>query len=199
MKKILLIILFIFPLILPAQNFYFGVKGGLNLASYKGEDNGGLYKAGAYAGLFVNYQFTDILSVQTEMVYSQQGSRDHINGESVTTTLDYLTMPLLLQFSLRNYEQFKFVLGPQVAYLLNSKEDPDIFTEESNPLDFLFKKSSVYEDFDYGAVVGMEYEASDHFLVDARYYLGISEFFNQAEVQSSAKHSVFSIGVAYRF
>lgn len=199
MKRILLILLLTSPLILSAQNFHFGVKGGLNLASYKGEDNGGLYKAGAYAGLFVNYQFNDILSVQTEMVYSQQGSRDHINGESVTTTLDYLIVPLLFQFSLRNYEQFKFVLGPQVGYLLHSDEDPNIFTDESNSLDLLIKKSSVYEDFDYGAIVGMEYEASDHFLVNARYYLGISEFFNQTEVQSSVKHSVFSIGVAYQF
>jgi len=190
MKKILILILFTFPLVLTAQDIRFGVKGGLNLANYRGEDNGGLFKVGAYAGLFASYQFTDIISVQTELVYSQQGSRDHVDGESVTISLDYLILPVLLQFTLRNYEQFKFVLGPQVGYLLDSKVEYETKTVHDQ---------SAFEDFDYGAIVGMEYEASDHFLVNARYYLGLSEFYNQPEVDSSAKNSVISIGIAYQF
>lgn len=194
MKKIIILILLAFPSVLSAQDIRFGVKGGLNLANYKGEDNGGHFKAGAYAGLFANYRFTDIISLQTELVYSQEGSRDHVNGNSVTTSLDYLILPVLLQLRLNNYEQFKFVLGPQIGYLLDSK----VKTKTDSGTDTTHDQS-VFEDYDYGVIMGLEYEFSDELLITIRYYLGLSDFFNQNKVESSAKNSVISMGAAYQF
>jgi len=190
MKRIVILILLALPFISPAQDIRYGVKAGLNLANYQGEDNGGRFKAGAYSGLFVNYKFTDMFAIQTELVYSQQGSRDHIDGNSVTTSLDYLTVPVLMQFSLNNFDQFIFVLGPQVGYLLDSKVKTEVGTEHDK---------SIYEDFDFGIIAGIEYEFSDHFLINTRYYYGLIKFFNQSEVNSGARNFNISIGAAYRF
>jgi len=198
MKKIALLLLIFLPGLISAQDIRFGVKGGFNLANFQGEDNGGHYKFGGYAGLFASYNFTDIVGLQTEVMYAQQGFRDHIDGESATISLDYITVPLLVKFSLRNYEQFKFLLGPQVGYLLRSKEDPDVYSDD-NPVAQILPKSDTFEDFDYGAVLGLEYEFSDQFLLNARYYHGLAEFFNQDKVESEAQNRVFSLGIAYHF
>jgi len=198
MKKILFILFLSLPFYISAQDFRFGIKGGFNLANFQGEDNGGHYKFGGYAGLFASYNFTDVVGIQSEILYSQQGFRDHIDSESATISLDYITVPVLISFSLRNYEQFKFVLGPQVAYLVRSKEDPDVYTDD-NPIAQILPKSDTFEDIDYGAVVGLEYEFSDQFLLNARYYHGLAEFFNQDKVESEAQNRTFSLGVAYRF
>lgn len=39
--------------------------------------------------------------------------------------------------------------------------------------------TSLFEEFDYGAVAGMEYELTDEFLINAWFYLGFTEFNNQ--------------------
>lgn len=193
MRKILLLLCLLVPMCLTAQDFQFGLRGGFNLGNYQGEDNGGDYKFAGYGGALLTYYINDIWSLQTEVNYSMQGFRDHVVGESIRVDLDYVTAPLLVQFTLRNYEQFKFSLGPQVGYLVRSNEDPEnlyISDDADN--------SDSYEDFDYGAVLGLEYEINSQFYIQARYYHGISKFFNQDLVDSDAKLRVFSLGVAYR-
>lgn len=162
----------------------------MNQSTYRGETNGGLFKTEAYAGIFANYQFNKNIGLQTELVYSRLGSRDTLNGDKINISLDYLQVPILFLYNLSNYEQFKFILGPQFGYLLNSKLKVGNDTN---------KDKSLFEEFDFGVVVGLEYIESDHLILSLRYYLGISEYYNQSKVDSSAKNSVFSVGLAYRF
>jgi len=156
---------------LPAQNFQYGVKAGMNQSTYRGETNSGLFKMEVYAGIFANYQFNKNFGLQTEFVYSRLDSRDTLNGDKINISLNYLQVPILFQYNLSNYEQFKFILGPQFGYLLNSKLKVDNDTN---------KDKSLFEKFDYGAVVGLEYIESDHFVLSLRYYLGLSEYYNQS-------------------
>lgn len=196
MKKFIVLILFVTPIFLSAQDFEFGFRTGFNLGNYQGEDNGGNYKFAAYGGAMFTHNLSDIVSLQTEFNYSMQGFRDHVNGESVRVDLDYISMPLLVQFTLRNYGQFKFVFGPQIAYLVRSNEDPDNFHQSLSITEF--SGDDIFEDYDYGAVIGMEYEINEQFFIQARYYHGISKFYNQNAVNSDAKNRVFSLGLAFR-
>ena len=190
MKYITILLLLILPFYCNAQDFNFGLKSGLNLSTYRGENDGGQYKLSGYAGVFANYEINQNIELQTELVYARLGHRDTINDTKIKTSLGYLQIPLLLKITLNNFEQFKFIIGPQLGYLLDSKFtiDGDSDTDKSN-----------FEEFDYGATVGMEYELSEYFSLDARYYLGLSEFYNQSIVESNAKNSSFSLGLAYRF
>ncbi len=190
MRKIMTLLLLALPFLLPAQNFRCGVKAGMNQSTFRAEKDGGLFKTEAYAGIFGNYQFNGNIGLQTELIYSRLGSRDTLNGDKINISLNYLQVPILFQYNLANYEQFKFVLGPQFGYLLDSKLKVGSDTNHDK---------SLFEDFDYGAVVGLEYLESDHFVISLRYYLGISEYYNQSKIDSSAKNSAFSVGVAYLF
>jgi hypothetical protein len=128
-----------------------------------------------------------------------QGFRDHVDGESVSVALDYITVPLLIQFTLRNFEQFKFSLGPQIGYLVRKHEDPEDLYRMSPEMEFsMGAHGDTYEDFDYGATLGMEYEINDQFYIQARYYHGISKLFNEDAIDSDAKNRAFSLGIAYR-
>ncbi len=190
MKYVTILLLLTLSFFCNAQDFQYGLKSGLNLSSYRGENDGGQYKLSGYAGVFAIYDFNRNIGVQTELLYARIGHRDTINNTKIKTSLRYLQVPILFKITLNNYEQFKFLIGPQIAYLIDSKItiDGDSDTSKSN-----------FEELDYGATVGMEYEISDQFSIDARYYLGLSDFYNQSKVDSSAKNSSFSLGMAFRF
>ncbi len=190
MKYLSILLLLTLSFLCNAQDFEYGLKSGLNLSSYRGENDGGQYKLSGYAGVFGSYKLSQNTEIQSELQYARIGHRDTTNSSKISTSLGYLQIPILLKFSLNIYEQFKFLIGPQIGYLIDSKitTDGDSDTDKSN-----------FEDFDYGVNVGMEYELADQFSIDARYYLGISEFYKQSQIKSAAKNSVFSLGLAFRF
>ena len=111
-----------------------GLKGGFNMATFSGKDSkGSEYKAGFAAGGLLNYGFTDMLSVQGELLYSQKGgSRDYDNGAGKTntdkTTLGYIDVPILLKVNTGDEGKgLFFELGPQGSFVMHQRS----FTEDS--------------------------------------------------------------------
>jgi len=111
-----------------------GLKGGFNLSTYSGADSkGSEYKAGFAAGGLLNYGFTDMISVQGELLYSQKGaSRDFDNGAGKTytdkSTLGYIDVPIL--FKVNTGDEGKglfFEVGPQGSFVLHQRS----FVEDS--------------------------------------------------------------------
>lgn len=200
MRKVIFLLLICLPFTMMGQDFSYGARAGLNLSNYQGDKDGGDYKPGAYGGLFISYQINDIISLQTEATYSMLGFKDRIAGEYATISLDYITVPLLFQFTLRNYEKFKFAFGPQAGYLLRDDADPKVFGSTDTESNSESKTSSeTFEDFDYGAVVGLEYAIDDNFAIQARYYIGMTEIFKKDSFDSAAKNRAFSVGAAIKF
>lgn len=111
-----------------------GLKGGFNLATFSGTDaKGSEYKAGFAAGGLLNYGFTDMISVQGELLYSQKGgSRDFDNGAGKTytakQTLGYLDVPILFKVNAGDAGKgLSFELGPQGSFVLHQRS----FVEDS--------------------------------------------------------------------
>ena len=90
MKYLTILLLLISPFFCNAQDFKFGLKSGLNLSTYRGENDGGQYKLSGYAGVFSNYEINQNIEVQTELVYARIGHRDTINDTKIKTSLGYL-------------------------------------------------------------------------------------------------------------
>jgi len=74
-----------------AQEFSFGFKAGLNFSTVNGElelDGQGneieeiTYSTGFNAGVLIDYAFTDIFGVRTELLYSQKGRVINYDGDS---------------------------------------------------------------------------------------------------------------------
>jgi opacity protein-like surface antigen len=91
--------------------------------------------------------------------------------------LDQIQVPLLAELGLS--DKFNALLGPSFGFILNTEEG---------------EKS-----FNLGGTLGLSYDVSSHFLVEARYTLGISNLVEDNEFDASLKLSGFQLGVGYKF
>ncbi|MFA4948297.1 MAG: porin family protein, partial [Candidatus Krumholzibacteriia bacterium] len=84
-----------------AEGMMFGVKGGLNMANITGDDaEGTLMKIGGLGGVFISYDITEIFAVQPEILFSMKGTKEDFEGTDVSTSLNYIEIPLLLKVNL---------------------------------------------------------------------------------------------------
>ena len=108
-RKILLalIIIFIFTsMSLFGVDFSYGVKGGVNLAKFVGDDaeKSGLYdcksKIGFSAGLFASISPIDMIAIQPAILFSLKGTKVELEGFEgyEYDNLYYIEIPLLLKF-----------------------------------------------------------------------------------------------------
>src|ERR1700712_1581911 len=118
---------FLFTLIASAQHSSqkatIGIKGGINLYNIDLPDNGGAAfhnKIGFNAGLLAHIHLIPRLALQPEIVYSVQGTKGDGTVAKFNNNLNYLNVPVLLQFMFDN--GFRLQAGPQVGFLLNAKQ-----------------------------------------------------------------------------
>ena len=141
MKKLYLMLFFaclVFPSL--AQEFRFGVKGGLNYTDINGKDldkNAHRSKIGWHAGAMVNIQYpgNTWFSIQPELIYTRKGYenysllsdiRDKNNNllytrqEGGLVRLNYLELPVMLNFKLGI---IIFEAGPQFSFLVGVRDE----------------------------------------------------------------------------
>jgi len=134
MKKTLLLAIGITLATLSHAQVTFGVKGGLNLSGVQGKDAPGTsamvgFHAGIQAGIPLKAKLPNgDLSLQPELFYSTEGAKMKVEAqgdgdEIIETTakghLNYLNLPVLLQW--RHPSGFLAQTGPQLGYLLSAK------------------------------------------------------------------------------
>ena len=172
MKKILLASLLIcFTTICMAQEVRYGVRGALNVSNldfdpdstFENKHRNGF----AFAG-FVDYGFSEDLSLHTELQWSAEGGKDE------DLRADYIQMPILLK--LATSDRLSFMAGPQVA--LKTWKDNDGFSS-----------------FAFSGVVGAEYMITDELFVDARFSYGVTNILDEDDIPNlEAKNHVMQFG-----
>jgi outer membrane immunogenic protein len=180
------------PLAAAAQTpLTFGVKGGVNLATLKTDDdsdNDDLKSlVGAVGGIFLGKQLTDAIGIRAEGLFSQKGAKNEETGEDAKFKLTYIDVPVLLTFgpSSSDTTRFNFFTGPQFSF--NTKAE-----FEENGTDFDADDQVKGNDFAWVAGVGLE---SGRFTADARYAFGLS---NIAEGGGEVKNRVFSVMIGVK-
>lgn len=111
-----------------AQQFKGGVVAGIVGSQVAGDTYSGYHKAGIYAGMWVRLGISEHSAVQTELVYSQKGSRHNPDEKNKNFTfylmrLGYVEMPFLYQYQLKN--KIMLEAGPSFSVLLHSSENLD--------------------------------------------------------------------------
>src|SRR5687767_10389832 len=103
-----------------AQEFGFGLKGGLNLSSLQLDDPQASYdsRTGYHAGLFLRGKFSKV-GIQPELLlYTQKGV-----GEFSTVKFEenftYLTIPVMIKFY--PVLGLNLQVGPQFGFLLDGE------------------------------------------------------------------------------
>lgn len=190
-----------------AQNkFQWGVKAGFNYSTYKiSIENASPsvnlgWKPGFYAGVVNNFNFNKEWSLQTELMYSLDGTRlalgkdllNTISGGGLNKNLaasvcmHNLRLPIMVKFQPKG--RLSIMAGPYVSYLVSTK------LNFNNNLENLLKESEIstsdikktgkklIEDnvnrFDLGATVGMEYRLCNGIFFDFRYNISLLNSLN---------------------
>lgn len=167
-----------------AQTTDFGVKGGLSIPSLTGDVNDNVKSRVAFhAGLFAEVSFSDMFSIQPELLYSSQGYK-FVDDKGIN---DYLNVPIMGKFY--PIEGFHIEMGPQFGFLLSAKEKGKSRTQDVK---------EGYKTFDFGLNFGTGYKLTDYnLLFGVRYNLGLTNVLK--DNSSKIKNGVFQISVGYLF
>ena len=154
----------------------FGLKSGLNISNFYGDDDRDLdSKLGFVGGFFITYQSENLFVLQPEVSYSTKSATVKIENINFTLAYDYIEIPILLKFpfNLADNQSIKPVLfaGPFVA--LNTKAKITVTVNgESEQKDI---PSVTPRDFGFQLGGGVGFNLGKYELgLDIRYTLGLA-------------------------
>ena len=200
------------------HNLAIGVNGGVNLSSVSFDPS---IKQKTFLtpsfGLTVRYiserYFKMFCGIQGEINFSQRGWKENIDDGTEDTyqrTMNYVEVPLMahLAFGKVKGDGARFVLnlGPQFGFLLSENEKKsEAFHPNARPNGVIWHYRKMAEvKFDYGIVGGIGVETRTgigNFLIEARYYFGLSDFYHSTKKDpfSRSAHSYIAGRLTYLF
>lgn len=200
MKKIIFIafIAFFSALNVQAQEFKFGVKGGVNVASIGGDGtgvSGVASKVGGHIGGVVQIPIATNFSIQPELLYSMEGSKGwwyvHSYGNYGDTKLDYVRIPVMGQYHI--LEGLTAQLGPVFGVLVSAKSGSVDIKDGYNGFDAQLGIGATYT-FDFGLFGGLRYNKG--LMNISKDYTDPDTHYIYSYTQNS---NVFQISVGYYF
>lgn len=164
MKKIYIILLIILASfqVAKSQESYWGIKGGMNVADLGGKELGYVTKLSWHAGGVGEFVLTPFISLQVELIYSNQGAVTD-NTREVRLNYHYTNLPVLAKIYF--LEDASFELGMQYGYLIKAVKRTPQYTEIL---------TSVTRN-DFSAVFGLAYDLGETVVFELRYNMGISD------------------------
>ena len=192
------------------HNWAVGVSGGVNMNSVSFEPR--IKQAahltptlGVTARFISEKYFRMICGIQAEVNYSVHGWKEKIednSGDTYHRQMGYVEVPLLahLGFGKDGDRGARFVvnLGPQIGFLLNEKEVMSESWDPSQRANGVTQQYGYLADrkFAYGIVAGGGLELMTgigHFILEARYYYGLSDFYNSTKKDPFSRSAVSSV------
>jgi hypothetical protein len=194
MKKLLLSAAFVaFGMgISNAQDISYGVKAGLNLANFGGDDeftDGFEGLTSFHIGGFAQIGISDKFMIQPELIYSQQGAQDEEDSD-LKLRINYLNLPIMAKYMVA--DGFSLELGPQVGFAISRKiTDGDIDVDADDEIKAL----------DFGVGVGAGYELPSGLMFSVRYNLGLANLLEDdfGGDDFSLNNNVLQVSVGYKF
>ena len=191
------------------QRFTAGPRIGLNLSNYWGNADNMNFKPGIAAGAFLMYSSLNHFGISADVMYSQRGAKyDDGRTYRFTQHVNYLEVPVVARYFLTlagNFRPNVFV-GPSLGIKLNAKRTNG---ERINGADTNINadNTSDFNSLDLGATGGFQLNWGtghrQHFLVDARYTLGLSNVQsnlpNLWERHNSLYNSTITVTLGYGF
>jgi hypothetical protein len=166
-----------------------GIKGGYNLSSVSFDGTTETERLhGFHLGIYVESYIGKYISVQPEILYSQQGYKMIDEDGTFTQKLDYLNIPLMFKFYPR--KSFFLEAGPQVGFSISHKETYDsgrLFGDTSRELEL--------NNFDFGINLGAGFKSDAGLTLAVRYHIGQNDIYDE----NKPKNSVWQISVGFEF
>lgn len=185
MKKIILLALLVIGSTLNAQDIKFGLKVGANLTNVTGDDFNADPRFSFHGGFVAQISFSDLVSLQPEVIYSSQGyTGEDIVGNDVTVKLDYILLPILVDLNLA--DGFSVQGGPQFGFNVTDKIEIDSVAG-TGMLDA--------RNLDVNLNLGLQYILNDSLFLQFRYSYGLVN----VREELKGKNSMTSLSVGYFF
>jgi hypothetical protein len=166
-----------------------GIKGGYNLSSVSFDGSSETEKLnGFHIGIYGESFIGEHISIQPEILYSQQGYKITDNSGTYKQKLNYINIPLMLK--LYPVKSFFLEAGPQIGFSISHKET---FDSGFN----LYDTSQEFEpnNFDWGVNLGAGFKSDAGVSLGARYHLGQSDIYDE----DKPKNRVFQIYLGFEF
>ena len=147
----------------------FGIKAGVNASQFYGDgplahdNNKSMF--GYHGGVFARFMLNQSFAIQPELLYSVKGNVTPSTAPegSIKIASKYLIFDALFKYFLNKTVDFH--IGPEVGYLMKAETKFD-----ADPLDPNEEKlTEVFEELDYGMVVGVELHLNEKLSLGLRY------------------------------
>ena len=179
-----------------------GVKGGANIATFRGEDVKDYDNRTAFNfGLLLNYSVAEKVGLSLEADYASMGAKYDgsilgIETGEYTTKLDYLRTSLLFNYYMGTTEMDirpELFVGPYVGFLMgaNSKYEDGDYNDVKD----------AYNATDFGATfgAGLHLKVGERMWLvpDVRYNLGLVDIFDNNNFEG--RNGVLSVNLGLTF
>ncbi len=214
MKKGLILALFALVSVVSYSQITWSGKVGMNMSNFTGDMETDM-RVGFNVGVGAEYQFTDLWSLHSGLMFSQKGAKAEVSEEGITATTKfnpmYLQIPVMagVRFNVMDNQNVVVKFGPYIGVGIAGKCKVDISGDlggysAEEIFDYLGVENdvSLYGDdglgmkrFDFGLGVGVAYEF-DKFFVGLDGEFGLVKL---ADGDGAPRNINFSIGVGYKF
>jgi hypothetical protein len=192
------------PFTAHAQSTEFGFKGGVNIASYGGDDVEDLdSRTGIIVGGSFAFNLSPMFSIQPELLYAMKGAKDSDASGSFTVKHDYLEVPVLARLripmapgsSLRPSVFAGPALGIELSCDLEGEEGGT--TVSASCSDFGLETKTTDFGLLFGGELGLD-RGGMRIGLEARYNLGLTSILD-VEGASDIKNRAISIMATIAF
>lgn len=159
-------------------------------------------------GIVARYISQKHFGIQGELNYSMRGwkeTTDEYNPNKYSRRLTYLELPIMthIYFDMGKWMRFFVNLGPQIGFNIgDSVLEKEIVTSSEETSDHY--DLPVDKKFDYGIKAGIGFEIRTgigSFIVDGRYYFGLSDTFGNTKEDyfQASSHQALGVNLTYLF
>jgi len=190
------------------DKFTGGAEVGFNITTVGlgGNNTAGIHaspRAGLIIGAFAQYAFTDVISLQSEFVYSQKRLKIYDganpNNFQANENLDVFEIPLLVRVNAikpKTAPGFYLVMGPGFGYRLRAHETKRIEGGKAQPDN---NNNSEFNKASY-SIIGGAGITKGKWDVEGRYQAGIRSLLNNGPNDDSTAHEhTFTMLLRWRF
>jgi hypothetical protein len=179
------------------ENFFrIGAKGGVNINKISGRSYKEGFNFNFQAGIFLQFNFSERFGLQPEVNFVQSSSEFSndpndiyydlfLGGSQKKSQLNFLEVPLLLNFNVGQSKRVKLQIGPAYGGLLKQT------------VDSLKTKGNLYKNGEWSAIGGLFIQLP-FVNVGARYKLGLTDL-NAIDNQQTWKSQSIQVFVGVTF
>ncbi|WP_438962949.1 porin family protein [Nonlabens sp.] len=186
-----LIALFLVGTAAQAQEFSYGIMGGLNVSKVNNALGGEFAdnKINYHVGLIAEFPQGDKWSFEAAAFYSGEGEQIERNGNVSTIYLRFINVPVHFKYYIT--KGLSVHAGPQVGFLLNAKQS---FVEDGDREEIEGKVNS-----SYALTGGLGYDFDNGLFIKGTFDLGITDLFDNVDFKQDQRTRTGHLSIGYKF